>query len=61
LRIEKLNPKCSCYKFLLNLCIVSQEHPHWLINPLSFKAGRSMSCKGQSKWGLHMQWQKIDT
>jgi len=28
LRIEKLNPKCSCYKFPLNLCIVSQEHLH---------------------------------
>jgi len=28
LRIEKLNLKCSCYKFLLNLCIISQEHPH---------------------------------
>jgi len=28
LRIEKLNSKCLCYKFLLNLCIISQEHPH---------------------------------
>jgi hypothetical protein len=28
LRNEKLNLKCSRYKFLLNLCIVSQEHPH---------------------------------